>query len=251
MIFERLDLDEVDWAHLDAFADRIVYQTREWVEFIADTQGAEPVVASLNDGSSARGYFTGLIVRRYGLSILGSPMPGWTTGFMGFNLDPGVSRGEATEALLEFAFGDLGCAHLELKDPHLELADVEGLGFQYTAWRGLELDLSPTEEEIFASFNGRNRTAVRKAERSGVVIEEADDEGFVDDIYPQIEDVFRKQGLAPPYGPDRIREMIRHVQPSGRLLMLRARDSEGTCIATGIYALMNRTMHWVGSLRMS
>jgi CelD/BcsL family acetyltransferase involved in cellulose biosynthesis len=245
VILERLDPEQVDWDHLDAFPDRLAYQTREWVEFVADAQGAEPVVAAFVDGSAPRGYFTGLLVRRYGFSILGSPMPGWTTGFMGFNLEPGVSRRAATEALLEFAFGPLGCAHLELKDLNLNLEDVEGLGFEHTAWHGLEVDLTPPDDEIFASFKGPCRTAIRKAEREGVVVEEADDEGFVDDFYPQMEDVFAKQGLVPPFGPDRIHQLIHHVHPTGRLLLLRARDSNGACAATGIYPSMNARIHFL------
>ena len=173
MNFERLVQAEVDWERLDAFDDRLVYQTREWLEFVAGAQGAEPVIAALRDGSETRGYFTGLIVRRARLSILGSPMPGWTTGFMGFNLEPGVSRREATEALLEFAFGPLGCAHLELKDIGLDLADVEGLGFDRTDWHGLRVDLGKPEEEVFASFKSACRTAIRKAEKAGVTVEEA------------------------------------------------------------------------------
>ena len=246
MRFERLDLKAVDWAQLDRYPDRLVYQTREWLEFVASAQGAEPVVAALRDGSATHGYFTGLIVRRYGLSILGSPMPGWTTGFMGFNLDPEVSRRDATEAMLQLAFRTLGCAHVELKDMRLDLADVEGLGFQHTDWHGLRVDLTPPEEEIFASFKGACRTAIRKAESGGVVIEESDGtDGFAEDLYPQMEDVFAKQGLVPPFGLDRLRELVEHVGPSGHLLMLRARTEEGECAATGLFPYMNDTIHFL------
>jgi CelD/BcsL family acetyltransferase involved in cellulose biosynthesis len=245
VIFERVDPSRVDWDRLDAFGDRLVYQTRAWVGFVASAQGAEPVIAALRDGDVTRGYFTGLLTRRFGLQLLGSPMPGWTTGFMGFNLEPGIPRRTAVEALTEFAFGPLGCAHLELKDRHLDLADVNGLGFEHTPWRGLEVDLSPPEEEIFASFKGPCRTAIRKAERGGVVVEEAHDESFVDDLYPQMQDVFAKQGLVPPFDEQRIRELIRHVGSSGHLLLLRARDPEGTCIATGIFPFANRTIHFL------
>jgi CelD/BcsL family acetyltransferase involved in cellulose biosynthesis len=245
VILERLDPERVDWDHLDAFPDRLVFQTREWVQFVASAQGAEPVIAAIVDGTETCGYFTGLIVRRYGLSILGSPMPGWTTGFMGFNLEAGVSRRAATEALVEFAFGPLGCAHLELTDLRLDLADVEGLGFEHTAWRGLEVDLSPPEEEIFASFTGRCRTSIRKAKREGVVVEEADDIDFADDYHAQATEVFAKSSLVPPFGVERIRQLIEDVHPSGRLLLLRARNTQGDCIATGAFAWMNNTVHWL------
>src|SRR5215207_8451207 len=113
---ERIPFESCDWPAMDAFGDRVIFQTREWVEFVARAQGAEPVVAAVRDGARTVGYFTGLVVRRYGIRILGSPLPGWTTSSMGFNLEAGVSRGRAVEALTEFAFGTLRCLHLELKD---------------------------------------------------------------------------------------------------------------------------------------
>jgi Acetyltransferase (GNAT) domain len=244
---ELLEPHRVPWERLDEFEDRLVYQTREWVDFIAETQRAEPVVAALNEGGATVGYFTGLVMRRFGLRILGSPMPGWTTGFIGFNLEPGVSRRAAVEALAPFAFRTLRCAHVELCDRYLREADVEGLGFERTSWRGLEIDLRPSEDEIWASVKGNVRTAIRKSEKLGVTIEEASDLEFADDLYAQVRDVFAKVSLAPPWGADRIRELIRSVHPTGRLLLLRARNPEGDCIATAVFPGMNRTMHYLSA----
>jgi CelD/BcsL family acetyltransferase involved in cellulose biosynthesis len=242
---ERLDPEQVDWDRLDRFPDRLVYQTREWLEFVAHTQGAEPIVAALVTGGAIVGYFTALAYRRFGIRILGSPMPGWTTAFMGFNLEPGVSRRAAVEALVPFAFEDLRCAHLELRDRHLSASDLSGLGFKHTSWTGLEVDLSRSEDEIWDGLKAPCRTAVRKAARHGVTVEEATGLDFADDYYPQLQDVFAKQALVPPYGIERIRELIRDVHPTGRLMLLRARNAEGECIATGIFPGMNRTMHFL------
>ena len=100
---ERLDPERVDWRRLDAFDDRVVFQTREWLAFVAETQGAEPVVCAVRRDGEV-GCFTGLIARRFGIRILGSPFPGWTTGYMGFNLDQDVSRRERCGvALVRFA----------------------------------------------------------------------------------------------------------------------------------------------------
>jgi hypothetical protein len=242
---ERLDHSSIDWEHLDRFPDRLVYQTREWLEFVARTQRAEPVVARLEDGSSAVGYFTGLVQRRFGLRILGSPMPGWTTAHMGFNLEPGVSRRAAVEALLPFAFTGLGCAHLELRDWNISPGDIAGMGLRETPWSGIEVDLRSPTHEVWATLKASCRTAIRKAEKHGVTIEEATGDDFAEDFYPQLEDVFAKQGLVPPYGIERIRELIRYVHPTGRLLLLRARSADGACIATGVFPGMNRMMHFL------
>ena len=75
--FHRLDFGSVNDAQLDSFEDRIVFQTRPWLEFIAQTQNAKPMIAALREDDETVGYFTGLIVKKFGFTILGSPFPGW------------------------------------------------------------------------------------------------------------------------------------------------------------------------------
>ncbi len=124
-----LNLAEVPWKALDGFADRTVFQTCEWLDFIAETHKATPVVAELCAGRDIVGYFTGLTVERFGLRILGSSFPGWTTPYIGFNLVEGASRKEALDAVERLAFGDLKCLHMEVSDRHFTLEDGKSLGF--------------------------------------------------------------------------------------------------------------------------
>lgn len=237
---------------MDAFADRVIFQTREWVGFVADTQGAEPVVARLHDGGAPVGFFTGLVVRRLGLRILGSPFPGWTTSTMGFNLAPGTSRRAAVEALLPFAYRELGCVHLELKDRLLTLEELDGLGFQSSPFTIFEVDLAPSEDEVFGAMSSACRRAVRKSEKVGVTVEEADPAGFAEEYYAQLCEVFERQSLRPSYDVERVRALIRHLHPTGRLLLTRAVSEDGERIATGIFPAMNGVAYfWGGASRRS
>src|SRR5205085_3147000 len=149
LTLERVELNDCQWGEMDAFPDRVIFQTREWLQFIARAQRAEPVVAVVLDDGRRVGYFTGLIVTRYGVRMLGSPMPGWTTESMGFNLAEGVSRRDAAGALVRFAFGPLRCVHLELKDRRLHPGDLDGLGFESDLTLTYEVDLSEDESVIF------------------------------------------------------------------------------------------------------
>jgi CelD/BcsL family acetyltransferase involved in cellulose biosynthesis len=241
---ERLDLDGVDWPRLDAFPDRQIFETREWLAFLDETQRGEAVVCALSDGSEQLGFFTGYLVRRYGIRILGSPMPGWTTGYMGFDLEPGVSRAAAAEALVRYAREELGCAQIELRDRELPL---QRLGqFNVDPFKTFEIDLTRSEDEIFNAMTSACRRAVRKGQKEGVVVEQASDIEFADDYYAQLVDVFAKQSLRPTYDLERVRALVRHLQPSGRLLLVRARNPEGKCIATGIFPALGRSMYFWG-----
>jgi hypothetical protein len=245
MKFSLVSTDEVVWERLDSFDDRLVFQTREWVNFLAESQGATPVIASLSDSGNIVGYFTGLIISRMGVRILGSPFPGWTTQYMGFNLLPHISPAEALRALELFAFQDLRCLHLEVSNLSSSKDDGEHLGFSCELGQTLVTDLTKSEEEMFRVMNGTCRTCIRKAEKCGVQIEEARDDKFAEDYHEQLRHLFRRQGLVPTYGLDRVQQLIRHMLPSGHLLLLRARDPKGSCIATSIYVGLNKVaVYW-------
>jgi hypothetical protein len=249
--FERIHLQLSYWGEiLDTFEDGTIFQTPNWMSFIAETQKAEPVFASLQDGTRTLGYFSGLIVRRFGLKILGSPLPGWTTSYMGMNLSQGVSRRLGLEAVVRLAFEELNCVHVEMMDRNVSVDDARDLGFEVRTFAGFEIDLNRPEDRLFANMTSACRRCIRRAEKCGVIIEEAHDHAFADDYYAQLQEVFRKQSLVPPYGIDRVRALIDHLFDTGHLLLLRARDPHGRCIATGIFPAMKSTMYfWGGASR--
>jgi CelD/BcsL family acetyltransferase involved in cellulose biosynthesis len=254
--FERVEWTGADSSISSMGSDapsRNLFQTNAWLHFLAEVQRAEPVAAVLRDGSQELGHFTGLIVRRWGFRFLGSPLPGWTTPYMGFDLRPGVPRRLAVTALIDFAFRDLRCIHLELRDRWLGEHDVEELGFGRRRDVGyddrtFEIDLRQSEDEIFGRMESACRRCIRQADKRGVTIEEATDLDFADEFYAHLTEVFLRQGLVPTYGVERVRALIRHLQPAGQLLLLRARDAEGRCIATGIYPAFGETaLFWGGA----
>ncbi|WP_430782658.1 GNAT family N-acetyltransferase [Actinoplanes sp. G11-F43] len=109
------------------------------------------------------------------------------------------------------------------------------------------IDLNPDEDTLFGAMASACRRNIRKAQKSGVVIEEAPaDPAFAGEFYDQLRDVFAKQNLVPTYSVERVRSLIRHLGPAGRLLLLRARDADGHCIATALLPWYHRTMYFWG-----
>ena len=155
---------------------------------------------------------------------------------MGIRLVSDMPRRAAVEALAAFAFRDLGCFHLEFSDRNITPADLDGLAFEHHMWVGYRIDLRANAEKIFRDMSEKScRYSIRKSARLGVVIEEARDEAFADDYYAQLQDVFAKQSLVPTYDKRRVQCLIKHLLPTGNILLLRARDPSGRCIATGIF----------------
>ncbi len=242
-----INFETVDWGLLDGFVDRTVFQTREWIRFIAQTQDATALLVELREGNEIAGYFTGLTFSRFGVKILGSSFPGWTTPYIGFNLVPDASRNAALAAIEQFAWDELKCLHMEVSDPNFTIEDGKSLGFVCGSYPSYRTDLKKPEDELFEAMDSACRRCIRKAEKSGVVIEEAHDLKFADEYYEQLTDVFAKQKLVPTYDIERVRALVENLEPTGRVLLLRARDPEGKCIATGIFPGFNKIAEFWGN----
>jgi CelD/BcsL family acetyltransferase involved in cellulose biosynthesis len=246
-VFERLDVHDESWLlKVGGKQAGTIFQAPAWLAFLSITQHGEVVVAALREGRETIGYFAGLIIRKFGLRILGSPFPGWTTDYMGFALSDRADKQRAIKALTDFAFRDLRCVHLEIMDRNLALSDLQGLDVQSRIYRGFEIDLTCDEEKLFSNMSSACRRCIRKAEKEGVRVEEAHDATFVEEYYTQLQSVFAKQSLVPTYGIERVRQLIKHLHPTGNLLLLRALDRDRRCIATGIFLHMNGVMYFWG-----
>jgi hypothetical protein len=247
MQLNRLNLSDVPWQGLDVLGDRVVFQTRSWLNFLCASQRGEIVVAEIKEGSELIGYFSGVLVRKAGFPILGSSFPGWATPYIGFNLLPGYSRASVLPAFESWAFRELNCFHFEISDLHFAPGDWNDLHIAATSYETYQSDLRRSEDELFGAMSSACRRCIRKAEKSGVVVEEASDSQFAEEYYEQLRDVFAKQGKTPTYSLDRVRLLIQHVQPSGNLLLLRARSADGVCIGTGIYPGFNKAAEFWGN----
>ena len=247
--FKRINVDEMPWEKLGTFDGANIFQTRPWIDLLAGFEGAEPVVAAVQSDDQVQGYFLGLITKKLGIKILGSPFRGWNTYFMGFSLLPGVSYYEVLQALPKFAFDELKCHFLMIIDANMKGGEWQGLSYRMRGFEDFALDLTKSETELFAAMKGNNcRRAIRNATKSGVVIEEATDPGFAYEYYAQYKDVMARQSLAPLYGLDFVRQMVAELLPTGNLLLLRARNSEGVCIATHIDLVFNKVaVYWGGA----
>jgi hypothetical protein len=242
IIIQRLPYDPVSWdAVIERYPDAEVFHSSAWLAFLGASQGAEPVIGVLREGDRPVGYFVGAIVRRFGARILGSPLPGWGTPSMGFLVNDGVDRRAAADALTTFAFSDLGCLHVELVDRWLTAEEMVGSAYQVEIGRTYVVDLQPSEDAILHQMQRTTRQEIGKATRQGLRAEIATDEGFADEFYAYLSAVFARQGLAPTYGVERVRALIRTLLPSGQLLLLRVRSQDGATIATGVVLGGRRT----------
>ena len=227
--YVQIPYDPTSWgAVVNTYPSAEVYHSPEWLAFLQATKGVALVVAEIQvEAGHAVGHFVGGITSVLGLRVLGSPLSGWGTNVMGFLLRPGIDRREAAIALLGFAYRELGCVHVEVRDRASDVTGIQDSPYTVTRRETLEVDLTGSEEDVVSRMHSRTRTYVRRASRIGLIVDHALDVGIADEYYAQLVDVFSSQSLVPTYGIDRIRSLVETVGPSGQLSMLRLRSPDG------------------------
>jgi CelD/BcsL family acetyltransferase involved in cellulose biosynthesis len=153
---------------------------------------------------------------------------------MGFLLEEGFDRRAAAEALVPFAFRDLGCLHVELADRYLTAGEMTGSRYRSEIGTTYRVDLTAPEEVILGAMQPKTRQKIRKALRTGLRADVTADVEFAADFDAYLRATFARQGLAPTYGAARVRQLIDSLHGTGNLLLLRVRSPEGEPRAAGI-----------------
>jgi lipid II:glycine glycyltransferase (peptidoglycan interpeptide bridge formation enzyme) len=135
-----------------------------------------------------------------------------------------------------------------LVDPCLRNGETAGLSYKVEHLPWFALDLTPSEDALFANMKDTGRRGIRKAIKSGVSIEEASDIGFADEYYAQYQEVMSNKSLSPTYELEIVQKIIEHIYPTSSLLLLRARNPDGLCIATALFLVFNKlAIFWGGA----
>lgn len=244
--FEIVSIDKLDVNEYNQLPNKNLFTTIEWINFVKETHNAEPVIIRITEEHKLVGYFTGLLVKKFGIKILGSPFNGWTTAYMGFDVVEGYDKVDLIESITKFLFRTLKCLFIQITDRYIEEAQLKNTKYKYLMSRSIELNIDRTEEAIFKSFKSECRTSIRQFERRGASIEIAKpNEQFSIEYFEQLQEVFARQGLVPTYDSSRVLGLFKNLR-SNQLLCLRVRNPEGKCIATSIFVGFNQRFYFWG-----
>jgi hypothetical protein len=237
------------WDELVApFQSRQLFHRRAWLDYLTASRDAEIKTWSLQDGGHRIGYFCGGIVQKGPFRILGSPLRGWGTNFMG-----PVADGEVNAAALLAALDEVA------RECRLDMTEWEypGLSAEASCAAGYEAEegltyvvrVTPDDEKAcWDRIHSKKRNQIRKAIKCGLTVEDTDDPVVADEFYTRFEDLMRRKGRVPPYPAEYPRLLFRHLKPAGLLFSLRVRDASGAILATGLFPHDDATLYfWGGS----
>jgi lipid II:glycine glycyltransferase (peptidoglycan interpeptide bridge formation enzyme) len=251
---EPLTTDELArWDDLVAgFGSRQLFHYGVWLEYLARSRGVEPRFWALRRGGRTDGYFCGAVVRKGPFRILGSPLKGWGTNYMGPVVNEDLDQ-EAFLRAVDALARESKLAMVEVENPILSGAAMEEAGYVGVAQPTYIVELTPADpDRMWRRIDIKSRQKIKKAKKLGLVVEEVDDPRIAEDFYDQFVQVLARKNLFPPYGPDAPRLLFELLRPRDMLLALQIRDASGTIVATGLFPHDDRTIYfWGGASRMS
>jgi len=228
---------------IEAYHSHCLFHKSAWLRFIEETQGAKTLRFRITEGGRTEGYFVGLTIKKGPLRIMGSPLPGWTTDYMG----PVINKGFDLEKFLDAL--DAKCH--ELKVHHIELCShvlpprlMQNKGYEIDNSSTFIVPLTPDKDVMWNKLERRCRQNIRKAMSNNLVVETCDDPAFADEYYAELVDVFARQRLVPSYSAGRVRSLLEVLR--GSVLSLRIKNGDKT-IATGVFPYDNRSAYIFGA----
>lgn len=199
------------------------------------------------DGPELTAVVPGFLARRGPFRLFGSPLRGTMTSYLGpVGLDPSLAEGgyrDLVVASADFARRRWRAGYVRFTVRDAPPTSVEPPGPLWHQQRppSYRIDLSPGEDEVFASFKSSCRRNIRKAGREGVEIVPFDDARLFHKI---LEDTFRRHASTSWHSARYFEAIIGELVPRGLVQGWGARY-EGRIIAAGLFLHDDREIHFL------
>jgi CelD/BcsL family acetyltransferase involved in cellulose biosynthesis len=232
------------------FANRRIFHKTCWLRYLETVTSGKALFLVYEKEGEVVGCLPGLLLRRGGLRLFGSPLAGWQTESMGPAFDESrISASEISQPLADFLRKAYGVHHVELTSAHMDEDTMGSLRFRGRQVSTYRVPLFPGDEgRALSAVRSKTRNQLRKAIKLGLRARIETEESFVDEFYDQMKEVFRRRGKSIPFTRGRVLECFRHLKTGGNLLALSVRlpDETETCIATGLFMIDERELHLWG-----
>jgi CelD/BcsL family acetyltransferase involved in cellulose biosynthesis len=227
------------------FANHRATHLRAWMDFLDAARCGRPLYLVAERNGVVVAGLPGLLTRFGGLTLFGSPLPGWQTVSMGPAFDPaGCSTGEIVRALVPLLEQRYGVAHIEVLSSDLDEATMQALGFTSEEVPSYRAPLDPTDEaRAFKNLKESARRNIKRALKLGLEVRFEEDEAFVREHYDQLREVYIRGGNSITFGPERVLLCFRHLRAAGRLLAVSVYlPDRTTSIASGMFLIEGKEL---------
>ncbi len=231
---------------IKGYDSKTLFHESVWHDHILSIhKNSEMLYYAIHDKESIVGYFCGLVVRKFTFKIMGSPLSGTGTNYMGpvvnFNIDQ-VKVIAAIEAVRQQENIDF----LELCNDVFQCDILQKNGYQLINSKTHKVKIATNEKEAFNTLKSTCRNRIRKGKKYNLQVEITNDPSIIDLFFEQYEEVYGKQGKSTPFRIKRVRSLYNHLYFSNRLLPVWVKKGE-TVIATGLFPYDEHTIYFWGA----
>jgi SAM-dependent methyltransferase len=246
------DAEVQRWDELIAGCDnRTLFHHRAWLEYLAESRGVQIRHWAIRSGDRTMGYFCGGILRLGPFRVLGSPLKSWGTNVMGPLIEGDVDQHELLRALDRLAIAER-FAMIELEHPALSKDALDAVGFEPVRDWTYSVPLVPEDSQVtWRALESTCRNRIRKAEKAGLRVEDADGNGVADEFYDFYLDLMRRKGMALPFSRRTARLLVSHLKKVECLFTLRVLDRGGRLLAVGLFPHDDDTMYFWGGASLA
>lgn len=249
--FEEISIEDINEEDFYVYSKKSVLTSKEWLSFIREDSKVTPIILKILERNTIIGFFSAFRTKKMGVCIIGSPFPGWSTPYMGLDVEGSNKKVEIIPELVDYLKRNYNALYIQIADREISLEDAERLskipGYTIGKVGTLELNIDLDDEHLYKQMKTDCRNFIKQFERRGAKIVMAEpNEEFAMDYYKQLEDVFAKQKLVPTYTVEKVKCLLKNLSVNHRVLCLRVLSPEEKCIATGIFPGFNKKMFFWG-----
>jgi hypothetical protein len=235
------------WDELVApYESRELFHRRAWLDYLTASRGLQIRLWTIHSNGNTVGYFCGGVLQKGPFRILGSPLKGWGTNFLGPVANRGLDQGAFLKALDDLAEREHFAA-VEIENPMLRADLMERAGYIGVSQPTYIVSLAASNTKtIWERINLKSRQKVRKAKRAGLVVNDVDDPAIADEFFDQFVSVLARKKLFPPYDRTCPHLLIKYLKPTKLLFALRVSHPSAGTIATGLFPRDDKTIYFWG-----
>ena len=249
--FTEVPLEDISESEFYGYSKKPVLTTKEWLSFVKEDSHVDPVILRISENGSFVGFFSGFKAKKYGVTIIGSPFSGWSTPYMGLDVEGSSKKVDIIPELIDYLKKTYKALYIQIGDREITFEDAERLkelsGYNIESSGTLELSIDMDDEHLYKQMKTDCRNFINQFTRRGARVEEAvPDDAFAEEYYKQLKDVFAKQQLVPTYSVEKVKCLLKNLSVNDRVLCLKVISPENKCIATGIFPGFNHKMFFWG-----
>jgi hypothetical protein len=247
MQLKKFDQPPKNWDELiKAYESKTLFHELFWHNHITTIlKGSRLYYFTIIDKNEVIGYFCGLIVTKLGLKVMGSPLKGTGTNYMGPIINSDIDQNVLIKSIIKMCKKEK-IVYIELSNDILRAEIMGAHGFKTYYNVTHKVPIPEDEETLLKNMKRTGRNRLKSALKNNLQVEQLESMLIVKIYIEQLKEVYGKQGMAIPFGEERVDSLCAVNNINQRVLRLGIRF-EDEIIATGLFPFDQNSIYFWGA----